>query len=129
MRISTNSLASTDAFIAYAMSYKYKRRYLRDFGFEIHEFKPFPTDAPFGLGPLGAGLAEEGDEDGADADAVAPPATAPAARRPSLRERRLAERGLRNEPDTEAGRRSPFASSGGMPVRLQRACICIFLHA
>ena len=129
VRISTNSLASTDAFIAYAMSYTYKRRYLRDFGFEIHEFKPFPTDAPFELGPLGAGLADEDDGDGADADAVAPPATAPAARRPSLRERRLAERGLRNEPDTEAGRRSPFASSGGMPVRLQRAGMRMGLHA
>lgn len=33
VRISTNSLASTDAFIAYAISHKYKRRYLRDFGF------------------------------------------------------------------------------------------------
>src|SRR3546814_1193518 len=44
--VSTNSLAATDAFITYALSYKYKRRYLRDFGFEIHEFKPFPGDAP-----------------------------------------------------------------------------------
>jgi phosphatidylserine/phosphatidylglycerophosphate/cardiolipin synthase-like enzyme len=44
--ISTNSLASTDSFITYALSYKYKRRYLRDFGFDIHEFKPFPGDVP-----------------------------------------------------------------------------------
>ncbi|MCC7248749.1 MAG: hypothetical protein IT473_09005 [Lysobacter sp.] len=33
--VSTNSLAATDAFIPYALSYKYKRRYLRDFKFEI----------------------------------------------------------------------------------------------
>jgi phosphatidylserine/phosphatidylglycerophosphate/cardiolipin synthase-like enzyme len=47
--ISTNSLASTDSFITYALSYKYKRRYLRDFGFEIHEAKPFPETVPASL--------------------------------------------------------------------------------
>ncbi len=47
--ISTNSLASTDSFITYALSYKYKRRYLRDFGFEIHEAKPFPESVPASL--------------------------------------------------------------------------------
>ncbi|HRN60866.1 MAG TPA: phospholipase D family protein [Luteimonas sp.] len=52
--ISTNSLAATDSFITYALSYKYKRRYLRDFGFEIHEFKPFPEDAPIDLDATGA---------------------------------------------------------------------------
>ena len=54
--VSTNSLASTDSFITYALSYKYKRRYLRDFGFEIHEFKPFPADAPIDLAATGAQL-------------------------------------------------------------------------
>jgi len=44
--VSTSSLASTDSFITYALSYKYKRRYLRDFGFEVHEYKPFPADSP-----------------------------------------------------------------------------------
>ena len=44
--VSTSSLASTDSFITYALSYKYKRRYLRDFGFEVHEYKPFPGDSP-----------------------------------------------------------------------------------
>jgi phosphatidylserine/phosphatidylglycerophosphate/cardiolipin synthase-like enzyme len=44
--VSTNSLAATDAFITYSVAYKYKRRYLRDFGFDIYEFKPFPQDAP-----------------------------------------------------------------------------------
>src|SRR3546814_10258380 len=33
---------------------KYKRRYLRDFGFEIHEFKPFPADAPIDPETTGA---------------------------------------------------------------------------
>ena len=62
--VSTNSLASTDAFIAYAISHKYKRRYLRDFGFEIHEFKPFPEDAPVdyaALMPEGPPLASPGE--------------------------------------------------------------------
>ncbi len=54
--VSTNSLAATDSFITYALSYKYKRRYLRDFGFEIHEFKPFPADAPIDLAATGAEL-------------------------------------------------------------------------
>lgn len=43
--VSTNSLAATDAFYVYALSYKYKKRYLKQYGFQIHEFKPFPTDA------------------------------------------------------------------------------------
>ncbi|MEO7067778.1 MAG: phospholipase D family protein [Rhodanobacter sp.] len=38
--VSTNSLASTDAFAVYAMSYKHRKRYLEDFGFEIYEMKP-----------------------------------------------------------------------------------------
>jgi phosphatidylserine/phosphatidylglycerophosphate/cardiolipin synthase-like enzyme len=42
--VSTNSLAATDAFYVYALSYKYKKRYLK-LGFDIHEFKPFPGDA------------------------------------------------------------------------------------
>jgi phosphatidylserine/phosphatidylglycerophosphate/cardiolipin synthase-like enzyme len=52
--VSTNSLAATDAFIPYALSYKYKRRFLRDFKFEIYEFKPFPQDAPIDLEATGA---------------------------------------------------------------------------
>jgi len=43
--VSTNSLAATDAFYVYALSHKYKKRYLK-LGFEIHEFKPFPHEAP-----------------------------------------------------------------------------------
>jgi phosphatidylserine/phosphatidylglycerophosphate/cardiolipin synthase-like enzyme len=37
-------LAATDAFPVYAISYKYKRLYLRELGFQIYEFKPFPDD-------------------------------------------------------------------------------------
>ncbi len=44
--VSTNSLASTDAFAVYAMSYKHRKRYLRDYGFQIHELKPHPADPP-----------------------------------------------------------------------------------
>ena len=44
--VSTNSLAATDAFPVYALSHKYKRRYLRDFGLNIYEYKPFPGTAP-----------------------------------------------------------------------------------
>jgi phosphatidylserine/phosphatidylglycerophosphate/cardiolipin synthase-like enzyme len=44
--VSTNSLAATDNPIVYALSYKYKRRNLRELGFNIYEFKPFPLDAP-----------------------------------------------------------------------------------
>ncbi len=53
VQVSTNSLAATDAFIPYALSYKYKRRYLRDYKFEIHEFKPFPQDAPIDVEATG----------------------------------------------------------------------------
>lgn len=52
--VSTNSLASTDAFPVYALSHKYKRRYLRDFGFRLHEFKPYPASAPIDLAATGA---------------------------------------------------------------------------
>jgi cardiolipin synthase C len=120
VRISTNSLASTDAFIAYAISHKYKRRYLRDFGFEIHEFKPFPADAPFEPGALGADLPV--------LDETTPSPAAMKARRPTLRERRLAERGLRADPDSEAGRFRALGS-GGMPVRLKQAGMRMGLHA
>src|SRR3546814_1977141 len=67
--VSTNSLAATDAFITYALSYKYKRRYLRDFGFEIHEFKPFPGDAPIdpeATGAFGVPWSEDGKTGGGD---------------------------------------------------------------
>src|SRR5690606_26641778 len=52
--VSTNSLAATDSFITYAMSYKYRRRHLRDYGFHIYEYKPFPLDAPVDVDATGA---------------------------------------------------------------------------
>ncbi|GAA5002495.1 phospholipase D family protein [Pseudoluteimonas lycopersici] len=68
--VSTNSLASTDSFITYALSYKYKRRYLRDFGFEIHEVKPFPGTVPASLlGDGGAPGTAGSDVAGAATDA------------------------------------------------------------
>ncbi|HEY0334445.1 MAG TPA: phospholipase D family protein [Stenotrophomonas sp.] len=44
--VATNSLAATDNPIVYALSYKYKRRNVRELGFNIYEYKPFPLDAP-----------------------------------------------------------------------------------
>ncbi|GLQ92003.1 phospholipase D-like domain-containing protein [Dyella acidisoli] len=38
--VSTNSLASTDAFAVYALSYKHRKTYLNDYGFNIYELKP-----------------------------------------------------------------------------------------
>lgn len=52
--VSTNSLAATDAWPVYALSHKYKRSYLRDLGFDIREYKPFPADAPIDLAATGA---------------------------------------------------------------------------
>ena len=44
--VSTNSLAATDNPIVYALSYKYKRRNVRELGFDIYEYRPFPGDPP-----------------------------------------------------------------------------------
>ena len=52
--VSTNSLAATDSFLIYAMSYKFRRRHLRDLGFQIYEYKPFPGDAPVDVDATGA---------------------------------------------------------------------------
>jgi len=52
--VSTNSLASTDAWPVYALSHKYKRTYLRELGFTIHEYRPYPADAPIDLEATGA---------------------------------------------------------------------------
>jgi phosphatidylserine/phosphatidylglycerophosphate/cardiolipin synthase-like enzyme len=54
VRVSTNSLAATDAFPVYGMSHKYKRTYLRELGFTIHEYKPYPTDTPIDPAATGA---------------------------------------------------------------------------
>ena len=52
--VSTNSLAATDAFPVYAMSHKYKRLYLRELGFRIHEYKPYPVSSPINVAATGA---------------------------------------------------------------------------
>ncbi|MCF6225355.1 MAG: phospholipase D family protein [Xanthomonadales bacterium] len=44
IRYSTNSLASTDAWTAYALYHKKKKRYVHKLGIEIHELMPFPGD-------------------------------------------------------------------------------------
>jgi phosphatidylserine/phosphatidylglycerophosphate/cardiolipin synthase-like enzyme len=44
VRVSTNSLAATDAYPVYALTYKYKKRYMRELGFRIHEMKPYPDE-------------------------------------------------------------------------------------
>ncbi len=49
---STNSLAATDSFVVYAVSYKHRRKYLRRLGFEIYEYKPtvgmrLDSDSPY----------------------------------------------------------------------------------
>ncbi|MCW4456127.1 phospholipase D family protein [Flavobacterium sp. MXW15] len=63
--VSTNSLAATDNPIVYALSYKYKRRNMRELGFNIYEYKPFPLDAPVDYANLlPAPLAAEGGGDG-----------------------------------------------------------------
>lgn len=44
IRISTNSLAATDSWHVYAMSYKQKQTYLQTLKFRIYEFMPTPKD-------------------------------------------------------------------------------------
>jgi len=44
--VSTNSLAATDNPVVYALTYKYKRRNVRELGFDVFEYKPFPADPP-----------------------------------------------------------------------------------
>jgi len=51
--VSTNSLAATDNPIVYALTYKYKRRNVRELGFDVFEYKPFPADPPVAVS-LGA---------------------------------------------------------------------------
>ncbi|MBS0226022.1 MAG: phospholipase D family protein [Proteobacteria bacterium] len=50
--VSTSSLAGIDNALTYAMAYKYRRRYIKRFGFEMYELKPFPQDVPMRVGDL-----------------------------------------------------------------------------
>jgi phosphatidylserine/phosphatidylglycerophosphate/cardiolipin synthase-like enzyme len=112
VNVATNSLASTDNPIVYAISHKYKRRYLRDLGFHIHEMKPFPEDAPIDYIGLQATVA---DGHAPHANSVLPPGSGNTV----SRERR------RTEP------RPSFLRSGtaGRPVPLKREGLRIGLHA
>lgn len=44
--ISTNSLASTDAYYVYALSFKRKKAYVKKLQFLVYELKPQPADLP-----------------------------------------------------------------------------------
>ena len=132
--ISTNSLAATDAFIAYALSFKYKRRFLREFGFHIYEYKPFPADAPVDLTATGARLPPAGDR---------PPASEVPVSAPSMEELRAQRRQARREQHGSVVRRPvyrrPLAAEYGAtrfatraanePVPLRRAGVRVGLHA
>ena len=112
--VSTSSLAATDAFITYALSYKYKRRFLRDFGFDIYEFKPFPQDAPIDVDATGTvGIAWNDDGSVEIADQGAEPER-PDGTRPLGRE-------------YSALRWSGF--SANEPVPLERGGVRFGLHA
>ena len=44
VRVSTNSLAATDNIPTYAYLHKKKRLWVKDLGFEVFEFQPYPAD-------------------------------------------------------------------------------------
>ncbi|GAA5066982.1 phospholipase D family protein [Lysobacter panacisoli] len=146
--ISTNSLAATDAFIAYALSYKYKRRYLREFGFNIFEYKPFPRDAPIDVATTGATLPDLDTDEASSADpGTVSPSRALAGESgtpPSAESLKQTRRELRNQYDRssvverEQYRRAlsreytalRYSTRGAnRPVPLERAGVRIGLHA
>ncbi len=110
--VSTNSLASTDAIPVYALSFKYKRRYLHELGFGIFELKPHPLDVPVDLDATGAG--EQAPTAPIDAEANGFFGSAPD--RPRLR--------------SEASRFPGLGSaSGGKLARLSTHGVRVGLHA
>ncbi|MFS8063269.1 MAG: phospholipase D family protein [Luteimonas sp.] len=123
--VSTNSLASTDSFITYALSYKYKRRYLRDFGFQIHEFKPFPQTAPIDVDATGA-LAPL-PQDGSAAKGSPVGLLTPSGSSAGSGSDEDGGRALPLQREYAALRYSGFAANE--PVPLQRAGVRIGLHA
>ncbi len=121
--VSTNSLAATDNPVVYSMSFKYKRRYLREFGFRIYEYKPFPEDAPVdyaALMPDGPPLALPGQP------AADPPESE---RRPRVGSSGMSGETARRLQRTES--RPSFLSSGAAtePLPLKRAGVRMGLHA
>ena len=136
--ISTNSLAATDAFIVYALSHKYKRRYLREFGFHIYEMKPFPASSTIDLATIAAGAEEEKATALATDEGTAPPGEAPRDEMPG------GSLGSGSNPNASQPRQSPqqltenaaerhIGSGAGIganyPVPLRRAGVRIGLHA
>jgi phosphatidylserine/phosphatidylglycerophosphate/cardiolipin synthase-like enzyme len=132
--VSTNSLAATDAFIVYALSHKYKRRYLREFGFHIYEFKPFPATAPIDLAAIAAGAAETEAASRAIADAAAVNLDAPAGSSGGAPGGSASRDGPRETPQQQREHvATRYFGSGGeganAPVPLRRAGVRIGLHA
>ena len=144
--VSTNSLASTDAFIAYALSYKYKRRYLREFGFDIYEYKPFPLNAPIDIAATGAALPDLFDDGQGPTEVLPLPgpgsgsATVASPDAPDMRKEPRAQRRRYREPGSVVYRyREPLAREyaakrfgrrrANEPVPLERAGVRIGLHA
>ena len=121
--VSTNSLAATDAFVAYALSYKYKRRYLREFGFHIYEFKPFPRDVP-------ADAPIDGDASGGLAGSPPPP-QGEAVPLPGSSSGAAADHEPRETPQQqrEGVATRYFGSGANRPVPLRRAGARMGLHA
>ena len=115
--VSTNSLASTDAFIAYALSHKYKRRYLREFGFNIYEYKPFPLDAPVDIAATGAAV-----------PAFDPASAEPPRSRP-VRDRASVVRTYSAPLSREYGAQRFARRRANEPVTLRRAGVRIGMHA
>ena len=110
--VSTSSLAATDNPVVYSLAFKYKRRYLRDFGFRIFEMKPFPADAPIDYAAL---LRSEAPPLALEEEAADTPAG----------DGRVQRELLRGET-----RPSFFGSkAANRPIRLKRAGIRIGLHA
>jgi phosphatidylserine/phosphatidylglycerophosphate/cardiolipin synthase-like enzyme len=65
VEVSTNSLAATDAFYVYAISYKYKRYYLKRLGLEIYEYRPFPDGSAAPPPPAWPSVSASGSGSGA----------------------------------------------------------------
>ena len=129
--VSTNSLAATDNPVVYSMSFKYKRRYLREFGFRIHEFKPFPEDAPVdyaALMPEGPPLTSPGGEAGGGSGGIRGPSGSIG---PSSGGSSGAASGETTRRLQRTESRPSFLSSGAgsEPLPLKRAGVRMGLHA
>lgn len=137
--VSTNSLAATDAFIAYALSYKYKRRYLREYGFEIYEMKPFPADAPIDVATTGAvGAVDAGASAASPSTPVLTPSGSGRVRRVDCDRssvvdctlsRQAARRAAPRPLEREFGALAFGSRRTNAPVPLQRAGVRMGLHA